>query len=309
MFPNIENIKGRGVIAMSHEQSEEITKVWQKHEDLIVNAIMAKVNDEGSTSFWKLDKCYYNAFPREEIKKRLNSCNALEGTARNPTIKTLLPLANKNGINITEIRPMEDVNELGLLSRFYDENAYFLLALISSIGDTDRKNVECFLYYMRSTSRKGRKKYSIYIGEELHGKPYLNNWETVFELMKIWVKENKDLFNDLNSAEIVEKLNKEIPLKENSYYKKGKFLKHLFYEYKESGYYHYDGSSVEGMDPEETKITNWDMYPAGQGHYFSINNTRVTMAKMWRTPDVENFIKYMTKRLGKDFGLSVETFS
>lgn len=311
MFPNIENIKGRGVIAMSREQSEEITNVWRKHEDLIVKAIVAKVNEAGSASFWKLDDRYFNTFPREEIKERLNACHALEGKAKNPTIKTLMPLVKEYDIDLTEIKAPEDKNESDLLKKFYNENEEFLLALISSIGDSDKTNVECFLDYMRSASRKSRRKYSIYIGEELQGKPYLNNWETVFELVKIWVEENRYLFKDLDSDQIVAKLNKEIPLRENSYYRKGKFIKHLFYKYKETGYYHYDGSNVEGMDSENTKITNWDMYPAGSGeeHYLTIFDTKITMVKMWRSSDVENFIKFVTKKLGTAFGLNVETFS
>ena len=65
------------------------------------------------------------------------------------------------------------------------------------------------------------------------------------------------------------------------------------------------------MDPEDTKITGWDMYPAGSGeeHYFTIFDTKITMVKMWRTPDVANFIKFITKKLGSAFGLNVETFS
>lgn len=309
MFPNIENIKGRGVIAMSREQSEEITKVWRNHEDLIVKAIVAKVNESGAASFWKLDECYYNSFPREEVKAILKERGLLGGTSKNPNKKTLLPLAEKSGINVTEITSPDDEQELQLLRKFYNENEDFLLALINSIGDSDRRKVDCFLDYMRSFSRKSRRKYSIYVRDELQGKPYMNNWETVFMLVKIWVEANKYLFKNMTSEEIVATLNKEIPLKENSYYKKGKFLKHLFYEYKETGYYHYDGSYVEGMDPDDTRITNWDMYPTGEGHYLSIFDTKITMVKMWRTPDVENFIKFISKRLGTAFGLSVETFS
>lgn len=311
MFPNIENNKGRGVIAMSREQSEEITKVWRKHEDLIVKAIVAKVNETGSASFWKLDDSYFNSFPREEVKAILKKRGLLEATSKNPNKKTLLPLAERSGINVTEITSPNDEHEQQLLRKFYNENEDFLLALINSIGDSDRKKVDCFLDYMRSLNRKSRRKYSIYVRDELRGKPYLNNWETVFMLVKIWVHENRYLFKELNSEEIVAKLNEEIPLNENSYYKKGKFLKHLFYEYKETGDYYYDGSAVEGMDPDDKKITNWDMYPAGAGeeYYLTIFDTKITMVRMWRTPDVENFIKFITKRLGTAFRLSVEIFS
>ena len=308
MFPNIENIKGRGVIAMSREQSEEITHVWRKHEDLIVKAIVAKVNEAGSASFWKLDDHYFNTFPREEIKERLNAFCALEGKAKNPTIKTLMPLVQEYDLALTEIKAPEGKNESDLLTKFYNENEEFLLALISSIGDSDKTNVECFLDYMRSTSRKSRRKYSIYIGEKLQGKPYLNNWETVFELVKIWVEENKYLFKDLDSDQIVAKLNKEIPRSVNKYYANGKILARLFYLYQDkNGKYYYDGT-----DMEEREITGWDMYAPGddpEHRSFTVNGTRVTMVRMWRSSDVENFIKFITKRLGTAFGLNVETFS
>lgn len=305
MFPNIENIKGRGVIAMSREQSEEITKIWRKHEALIVKAIMAKINEEGSASFWKLDDRYFNTFPREEVKERLNALHALEGKTKNPTIKTLMPMVQKYDISLTEIKAPEGKNESDLLTKFYNENEEFLLALISSIGDSDKTNVECFLDYMRSASRRNRRKYSIYVGEELQGKPYLNNWETVFELVKIWVNENKSLFKDLDSEEIVAKLNKEIPRSANKYYGNGKILNQLFYLYQDKdGKYYYDGTDMEGRE-----ITGWDMYTPGDDHYLTINGTKVTMARMWRTPDVENFIKLITKKLGTAFGLNVEIFS
>ena len=353
LFPNIENINDRVVIARSNEKADEMSSCWQSHKELIVTSLLSKINREerdesNKMSFWKLDKRYFNTFPREEVKAKLNTCHALEGKSKNPNTNTLETLATDNGINLTEIKAPEDENEKDLLWGFYNENEDFLIALMDSIGakekkgqkknkdkekhndgeekqndeeekkkDEEKKEVEGFLDYMKSTSKKGRRKYSIYLGDELHGEPYIKgNWNIVFNLVKILIDYNKNIFEGKSSDEVIEILNKKFTVdKVSGYYWNRKILKYLFYKFEEEGgAYHYDGSNVDGKDSEDCIITGFDMLPPGQGPCLEIYDTRIAMARMWRKGDVDKFIKYITKEMKSDKGwkkpeLHVEIFS
>ena len=305
MFPNIGNFKRNGCIAISKEISKEISEIWKSHESLIVNSILATINEKNPTTFWRLNDSYFNTFPKKELIERLKKLNNPDINSQeleNNSKLSLIKLAQENGIGIQEIKSEIPETEFILFKKFYEENNDFILALLSSISKAESKKVDCFFDYLRRINRQGRKKYSVYFRKELKGKPNMGNWNTVFEITKCWAEDNRALFKGLSPDEIVNKLNKEISVKLNSYYANQKILKQLFYEYKEEGEYLYDGSALNGQ-----AITRWDMYKPGAGsdYYFSIFGTKITMAKMWRTPDVENFIKYMIERMGT-ISLSVE---
>lgn len=305
MFPNIGNFKRNGCIAISKEISKEISEIWKSHESLIINSILATINEKNPTTFWRLNDSYFNTFPKKELIERLKKLNNPGITSQeleNISKLSIIKLAQENGIGIQEIKSEIPKNEFILFKKFYEENNDFILALLSSISKAESKKVDCFFDYLRRINRRERKKYSVYYRKELKGKPNMGNWNTVFELTKCWADDNRYLFKGLSPDEIVNKLNKEISVKLNSYYANQKILKQLFYEYKEEGEYLYDGSALNGQ-----AITGWDMYKPGAGsdYYFSIFGTKITMAKMWRTHDVENFIKYMIKRMGT-IALSVE---
>lgn len=294
MFPNLYNFKNRGYIALSEEVSTEISEIWKTHEPLIVDSIVAAINKDNKATFWKFKDHYYNTFPKEQLIKELKNYQESSDLMKESK-STLLNLASKNGIEIQEIKSCFGDNTAVLLESFYHENSNFIMALLSSIRHSEFLKIECFVDYLRKLNRSGRKKYTVYYDEELKGKPNLNNWATVFEIVKCWVENNKKSFSGLSSEAVLEKINKEIPVKENSYYANKRILKNLFYEYKEYGEYVYDGTAIEGQ-----VVTGWDLYKPGAGEdfYISINGTKITMAKMWRTPDVEKFIKSMTKRMG-----------
>lgn len=297
MFPNIGNFKRNGCIAISKEISKEISEIWKNHESLIINSILATINEKNPTTFWRLNDSYFNTFPKKELierLKKLNNPGINSQELENISKLSIIKLAQDNGIGIQEIKSEISENEFILFKKFYEENNDFILALLSSISKAESKKVDCFFDYLRRINRRGRKKYSVYFRKELKGKPNMGNWNTVFEITKCWAEDNRALFKGLSPDEIVNKLNKEISVKQNSYYANQKILKQLFYEYKEEGEYLYDGSALNGQ-----AITGWDMYKPGAGsaYYFSIFGTKITMAKMWRTDDVERFIKYMIERM------------
>ena len=145
-------------------------------------------------------------------------------------------------------------------------------------------------------SKRDTTKYKIYFGEEclndlwLDKKP-ANNAETAWLIIKAWAEKVKggnvsitdlrDMFTSENS---------------NTYYKSGKWLKHLFYDFSPEGNYKADGDENDGV---QIQAGGWDFYDAAKNgdERFLIDtkdSKKVIMLKMWRKDGLQKLIKLVT---------------
>ena len=262
MFPNLDNIRERSSIAISEETTKTITEVWKKHKELIIDSIIAY----SESKYWVIKDTYYVRLPKEKDKK---------GEAVKKEIK---------GKSEKLLRP------------FYLENEKIISAFMDAIEQGEREKIECFF---EIKEKKHRTKYTIYYDGERYGKSDMNNFETVYHIVKLWAEEHK---NELpsDSDRILNKLREKFPLKLNKYYAQGKWFKNLIYKYREDGKYEFDGSEISGGE-----ATNWDFYKPNptQGNSqpekgsFEVNGTKITLLKMWREEGVESVIKHAIETL------------
>lgn len=264
MFPNLDNIRERSSIAISEETTKTITEAWKKHKELIIDSIIAY----SEYKYWviKDTDTYYVRLPKEK-----------KGEAVQKEI---------------------DEDSKKLLRPFYVENEKFISAFMDAIEQGEREKIECFFDIKE---KKHRTKYTIYYDGERYGKSDMNNFETVYHIIKLWAEECK---NELpsDSDSILNKLRETFPLKLNKYYAHGKWFKNLIYKYREDGKYEFDGSDETILGGE---ATNWDFYKPNptQGNSqpekgsFEVNGTKITLLKMWREEGVESVIKHAIETL------------
>ena len=145
-------------------------------------------------------------------------------------------------------------------------------------------------------SKRDTTKYKIYFGEECLNDLWLdkksaNNAETAWLIIKAWAEKVKG--GNVSIEDLREKFTSE---NSNTYYKSGKWLKHLFYDYSPEGNYAADGDENKNV---QIQAGGWDFYDAAKNgnERFLIDakdRKKVIMLKMWRKDGLQKLIKLVT---------------
>ena len=254
MFPNINIGKEQSRIAVSQEISENIMRnIWAHHKEFIIDLLLTKQDLNNI-------KGIYN---KEEVIKYINKKDEKFNDAESITY------IDKNS------------NEFRLLEEFMDENWNFINALLDILPKKEYDNISALI----ENSSNPRNKNSLFFnGIEIGSN--LSNYDTIIKIIQKWCDLNFDKYTN-NINEIIEKLNKVFPKEKiNPYYKNGKLLKQLFYEYKEDFSYTFDGKSEAWYKKKAD-------FEFPKDKYLEINGNKIVLAKMWRKDAIEKFINYL----------------
>ena len=317
-FPNIDSFDEQSCIAIGKEISETMTKYWEKYKTLVIDSIIAATNSK----YYCVNGTYYNGQPRREIIKLLVDRGQIEELKSNRWLfdsigesekenyselygdywfkkginfKELTKFAKDNGLDINKVDPQDlklDPKTKNILISFLTENSSFIFAIMNGLEHDERKKVQCFMAFL---SKRNSTKYSIFYKDRAIG-TNMTFTDTAFRIIKCWVENVK------NKNVSLEELQNAFPRDISIYYERGKWFRHLIYEYNEKGEYKYDNGDLEGL----TVDGNWDFYTNDKTkdkHYFKIKDgVKVVVLKMWHENDVESLIEYVTEKelFGKD---------
>ena len=320
-FPSLESNNVRNSIANSDEYAVKFSDLWIEYKKLIIDAAIATSESE----IWWIDDNYYNYQPKVELiskcldvneskvkeqdwinegsenekcKERLKRDKSIYYFNRSCWYSKLEIIANELKVKTGSTKSFDSIiganntiNEL--LKSFWDSNKRFLLAFMNGLKEEDHNKIKCLT---EEVSKRDTTKYKIYFGEEclndlwLDKKP-ANNAETAWLIIKAWAEKVKggnvsitdlrDMFTSENS---------------NTYYKSGKWLKHLFYDFSPEGNYKADGDENDGV---QIQAGGWDFYDAAKNgdERFLIDtkdSKKVIMLKMWRKDGLQKLIKLVT---------------
>lgn len=293
-FPSLEGNNVKNSIAISNENSLKFGEIWEKYNQLIIDAAIADTPDTG---FWYIKNgnniIYYNHKPTKELCELTNT--VWKKRTRYESVRQNI---KEEYIESDECKIEKDID---LLQKFWENNKRFLLALMNGLPNEKRKNIEDITTEVSKTKNT---KYRIYLGDKclnndwLKGKP-ANNSETAWIIINKWAEEN-NANNGVNLNTLRDKFN---PKNCNPYYAQGNWLQHLFYEYNEAGIYKTDGIKNNGT---EFEAGGWDIYKPknNDDRKFRIklsNGKDAIMLKVWRKDAVEKLIKLVTDSNNKYF--------
>lgn len=310
-FPNVEATGGTSFIAVSEDLSEHISNKWEEYKTLITDSAISAVQEP----IWYLAGTYYNYQPKSELLAQMIAANmysqlqqkgwvsdkqdkkfnkTIEGSAvyysSRIWFSSIEQFAQQEGIDIYQTNN-SDANTKELLISFWEENKLFLSALMHSLKPEEKKHIQ---YILDSMAKRDTSKYMVYYDDRPICNQPLNNAQTVWRIVKLWV-------NLQQRTVSLEELNKIFPRRISHYYESGKWYQHLFVEK--------DNCTFDGENGNKQKVPDdcWDIdwggkydilltYPA-----MSIPPKYATLLKMWRRDDTEEFIKYsMSKPEFKD---------
>ena len=315
-FPSLDGNTAVNSIAISNENVERFSIVWENFKDLIINAAIST----SQAPVWCINGHYYTHQPKEELiyeclSKDPNAASELGTTTENETEKTkkivvndkeyiykkfatyrkIVEKANELEIDIKYYNESKD-NE-NLLSSFWDTNKRFLLALMNGLKDEEYEKIKCLT---EEVSKRNMTKYKVFHNNECVNNKWLggkssNNAETAWLIIKLWVEKEENV----SLATLREKFN---PKNCNPYYKSGKWLKNLFYEYNKEGKYTSDGDDNKDV---EIEAGGWDFYKSKDENdkkfQLETQNGPVIMLKMWRKDGLDKLINYAQKQLKLEF--------
>lgn len=315
-FPSLESDNVRNSIAISDENAERFSQLWneKKYSKLIIDSAIAASESE----IWWIGDHYYNYQPKVElINQCLDKSNAdvpwlNKDKGKNNCTKKLEreggeyyynssywysnieKHANKIGLKTGSTKSNDDNSEANnnkpLLESFWNSNRRFLLAFMNGLKNEDMEKIKCLTY---EVSKRDTTKYKVYYNDEdeslnklwLSGKS-ANNAETAWLIIKAWAENENEKKIDIKTLR-----DKFKPKDCNTYYKSGKWLKHLFYKYNAEGKYTADGEENEGVKIE---AGGWDFYKPNNSEdkKFIIETADgpVVMVKMWRKDGLQNLI-------------------
>ena len=310
-FPNVEATGGTSFIAVSEDLSEHISNKWEEYKTLITDSAISAVQEP----IWYLAGTYYNYQPKSELLAQMIAANmysqlqqkgwvsdkqdkkfnkTIEGSAvyysSRIWFSSIEQFAQQEGIDIYQTNN-SDANTKELLISFWEENKLFLSALMHSLKPEEKKHIQ---YILDSMAKRDTSKYMVYYDDRPICNQPLNNAQTVWRIVKLWV-------NLQQRTVSLEELNKIFPRRISHYYESGKWYQHLFVEK--------DNCTFDGENGNKQKVPDdcWDIdwggkydilltYPA-----MSIPPKYATLLKMWRRDDTEELIKYsMSKPEFKD---------
>lgn len=253
MFPNLESSNGRSCIAVSEKISEDITKIYHNHKDFLVDLLLVNLHGE---DIWKSGEKYHYGKFLEDSKETPEKVKFID----------------------------KDSKEYELLNSFRVQNWNFIKAFLNAISTNELDNIQILI---EDPSNQRNSNTVFYKGQCL-GQD-LSNWETVFKVMKEWTKRNEDVL-PANNAELLHTLNKLFPRTINPYYRNGKLLQNLFYDYQEDNNYTFDGTS----DKWEGKSASFEFPKSGKKeNYITLGRNKITLVKMWRKDALKSFVDYI----------------
>ncbi len=321
-FPNIDSFDEQSCIAIGTEVSETMTEYWKRYKPLIIDSIIATTN----STYYIVNGTYYNGQPRQEIIKLLvkrclteelknegwlsdsvgedekNKYSEFDGVywiKKGKGFNSLMKISKRNGLSICEIKLKLDHKTNNLLKSFLTENSSFIFAIMNGLKDDERKKIQCLMAFL---TKRNSTKYTIFYKDRNIG-TNLTFTDTAFRIIKCWAQDVKESNVDL------EELHNRFPRNISLYYERGKWFRHLIYEYSEKGEYYFDFDN----DEEEKKKddSNWNFYTNDKTkdkHFFEIKGgVKVVVLKMWHEEDVENLIQYVfEENLFGDDNLKIE---
>ena len=320
-FPSLESNNVRNSIANSDEYAVKFSDLWIVYKKLIIDAAIASSESE----IWWIDDNYYNYQPKVELinkcldvneskvkgqdwinegsendkcKERLERDKSIYYFNRSNWYSKLENFANGLEIKTGSTKSFESIiganntnNEL--LKSFWDSNKRFLLAFMNGLKEEDHNKIKCLT---EEVSKRDTTKYKIYFGEECLNDLWLdkksaNNAETAWLIIKAWAEKVNG--GNVSIEDLREKFTSE---NSNTYYKSGKWLKHLFYDYSPEGNYEADGDENKNV---QIQAGGWDFYDAAKNgnERFLIDakdRKKVIMLKMWRKDGLQKLIKLVT---------------
>lgn len=317
-FPNIDSFDEQSCIAIGKEVSETMTKYWEKYKPLIIDSIIAATNSK----YYSVNGTYYNGQPRQEIIKALidngedevlknkewvsdsvgegdkDKYSNIDGTykfKKGINFNSLLQTAKDNGLDIEEVGPQNlnlDTKTKDVLISFLTENSSFIFAIMNGLEEEERKKVQCFMPFL---TKRNSTRYSIFYKDRVIGTD-LTFTDAAFRIIKCWAEDVKG--KNVSLKDLQETFPRDISI----YYERGKWFRHLIYEYNEKGEYLFDDGGLDGVKDE----SNWNFYTNNKTkdkHCFEVKDgVKVVVLKMWHEYDVENLIEYVTEKelFGKD---------
>jgi len=301
-FPNVKATGGTSFIAVSEDLSEHISNKWEEYKTLITDSAISAVQEP----IWYLAGTYYNYQPKGELLAQMIAADmysqlqqkgwvsdkqdkkfnkTIEGSAVYYSSRTwfssIEQFAQQEGIDIYQANN-SDANTKELLISFWEENKLFLSALMHSLKPEEKKHIQ---YILDSMAKRDTSKYMVYYDDRPICNQPLDNAQTVWRIVKLWV-------NLQQRTVSLEELNKIFPRRISHYYESGKWYQHLFVE-KDNCTYDGDNGNNQRV-PDDCWDIDWGgkydillTYPA-----MSFPPKYATMLKMWRRDDTEAFIKH-----------------
>lgn len=292
-FPSLEGDAVHSSIALSSEYEGMLTKIWEKHKQLIIDSSIAA----SERDFWILNNdTFYDHQPKEEILDLIigqyhtelyelvkNQIVIQPGTSyqwkQNTKFDTILKNIGSR-ITVMKVSQVTDSKVVELLTRFWEKNKRFLTALMEGIIEEERKKVECLLL---EVTKRDTTKYNVFFDNQKINDHPLGKGETAHAIVYKWAKCTGDFsLDDIRNA---------FPVKWNSYYANGKLFKYLIYKKDPNSEYSYDGTNKLKGESVPSK-SNFDF---DKGEKFDIENNskeKFILLKMWRKDGLEKFIKY-----------------
>lgn len=325
-FPSLESDNVRNSIAISDENAERFSKLWnEKYSKLIIDSAIATSESE----IWWIGDHYYNYQPKVEL---INQCLDKKSNDEvawlnkdEPKGKCAKKLEREEGVyyynsSYWYSKIEEHAKSLGLetgntksnddnseannnkplLESFWNSNRRFLLAFMNGLKNEDMKKIKCLT---DEVSKRDTTKYKVYYNDKSLNESWLsgksaNNAETAWLIIKAWAEKENDSQKKIDIKTLRDKFR---PKDCNTYYKSGKWLKHLFYEYKADGKYTADGEENKGI---EIEAGGWDFYkPKNIDDKKFIIETAdgpVAMVKMWRKDGLQNLISLVKDKYFKN---------
>lgn len=296
-FPSLEGSSVHSSIALSSEYEGMLTKIWETHKQLIIDASVAA----SERDFWILNNdTFYDHQPKEEILDliigqyhtelhQLVQNNVVNQTGssyqwkKNIKFDTILKKIDPI-ITITKVSQATNPKEVELLTRFWEKNKRFLTALMEGIIEKERKKVECLLLEM---TKRDTTKYNVFFDNQKINANPLGKGETAHKIVEKWAQlKNSFELSDLRNA---------FPIKCNPYYSNGKYFKHLFYDKNTSSIYKHDGTDtkLKGVVVEG----NFDFDKKDKFDIKNATGKVFVMLKMWRKDGIEYFIEYAKTKI------------
>lgn len=281
MYTSVDNKIMRSSIAIGTEYSEELSSIWEKYNQLLLDAAVVAAESE----LWKIGDHYYDHRPKNEVLSFLNEKNIKDDNIVNGRWKPnthfakIQDIAKLYGLDVIEVSL--DVGEdcQNLLSSFWDENRRFLTTVINGMKKDERVKVEALL---TEVSKRDTTKYNVYYNDKMLNEKPLGKAETAFCIVNKWVelKDKKVTLQDLRNA---------FPINYNPYYAQGKWFRYLFYDRDGENSIIYDGTEGNHQKP----TSNWDFDSKGR-YDICTEGGKVIFLKMWRKSCLEHFIKKVT---------------
>lgn len=298
-FPSLEGNNVKSSIALSDENTDKFSDLWNNYKGLIIAAAIEASGD----NYWGIKKendeenetIYYDKFPKDNIVEMIeredcndSDINILKGKINK---KSVIEIASKHNLKVIEYK----CNKMDLLETFWNNNKRFLLAFMNGLEKDKFETIKCLT---QEVSKRDTTKYTVFydnnnLNNKWLGKNKLaNNAETAWLIIKAWVELEKS--KNISLSELNTTFNKD---NSNTYYKSGKWLKNLFHKFEYDNIYTADGDDNVGASAE---AGGWDFYKPKNlsDKKFRISTNEgddyAIMLKMWRKDGLQKLIDLVT---------------